>query len=158
MSLNLSQVINTTPIPVNNSGSANIFILKTDMERGAQLPASTEEVLYENAGAVEITYLEFATNNRNDLYLRYYFWVDGAWKRIASVVPTGASRGSLSAEYLVNYSGGLFDIISYDTELNKYKLALSRPIVSPNGVKISLENTNATDACSAGCLIIGRTF
>jgi len=124
--------------------------------RSGSLAKNTEEVLCDLAGIdVELQHLEFSSNDLiMNLVIKPYK-ADGALDlQLFGIDKEGEVRSRLTPYDIHDTEDILWYELIYDTVNSEYKFGLGYPLRFANGVKISLYNTDISDAYDVCCEII----
>lgn len=149
MSFQVSYVANQT----KEVGKKQIYELK----KGTLTP-STTEVVYSTRKQTIIDSLEVSASEPTQCGLRIVAYVNGVQKVVEIISGDGLTSDGFYIKKVLESTSSLFDIVSYDTVNNKYKIALKEPLYFPEGCVISRRNESTTASYSVGVVLLGREF
>ncbi|WP_052401168.1 hypothetical protein [Oceanobacillus jeddahense] len=108
-------------------------------------------------GYTEIDSLEWQSDTPNALWLFVEVMKNGSWEVYNRTINRSTSLGSVEhPKNVVDLGSSMWDILHYDMESNErfFKLALRKPIVAPEGLRIFFENRSIENRTYKGGFVI----
>jgi len=102
-----------------------------------KLASSTTETILSVSAPIVIEVLEVATNSPDNM--RILFNPSGAGLYVP-IHTDGDGNDSLTMAALNRHGSSLFETLYFNESTHEYKMALSRPFASPNGLLLQLSN------------------
>src|SRR5699024_10014931 len=125
----LSYNINPENKPVNAKlvQGESFYISESD-----DFDENEERTIFESNTSTTLDFLEIASNyQETQIYIQYY--TGSEYESIGIVKNDGSGTTGMRIGFLVELGVSLFEVNSYNTASNAYKLSLSKPLTFPKG-------------------------
>lgn len=143
-------------LPVQLSGSKGA-LQKWGQTLGSMAAGGSATLLDLDEPCV-IDVLEVASNSSSLVQLRILATVGGSEQSVGLAHYEGTNIVGLTAFNLATYGSNLFDIIENDTSALRFKFALARPLEFAEGVKVTVQNNDDSNAKNVAAIVLARTF
>lgn len=127
------------------------------VERVMTVAANTEEVLIDITEPFLIDWMEWSVTSQNNPRPRIFVRVGGTYYPLGIVHRNASQVTGFNAVYLAANPSPLVDVMVYDTEVNEYKFGMRNLPPFPEGGRVVVQNSSASDSQIA-IVLLGRQF